>query len=292
MKLWAFDDTQGWGRALIDAAKADGHFEPILFEDMQQPDEGYLFFHMHHHPQVRMRHKYMMGHFALNPKLKLIPDYRSAMLYDNKLEQARALSRWMPRTYIFTTPGSARRFIDSVPFFPFISKTSEGASSHNVRFVQAYEEAKLEIKYAFSDLGIVGRYGGRQRGYLIWQEFIEGNDHDIRVLAIGRQRLMLKRFNRTDRPMASGSGKNTPINVLDDEAKSALEFANQFFGEEKQAWSGIDLVRGADGRWYVLECTVGWTLSGYNECVFVGTQRKGTAVWQVLLEEIRAGVFE
>lgn len=291
-KLWIYDDAQNWGRALLDTARKDGYFDAHLFEEISQPDEGYLFFHMHHHPQVRARHKYMMGQFALNPRLTLIPNYQSAMLYDNKLEQAKALSRWMPRTYVFTTPGSARRFIDSTLFFPFISKSSEGASSHNVRFIQSYEEAKLEIKYAFSDIGIAGRYGARQRGYLIWQEFIEGNDYDIRVLAIGRQRLMLKRYNRSDRPMASGSGHNEPINALDGEAFEALQFANEFFREEKQTWSGIDLVRRGDGQWYMLECTVGWTVDGYKNCLFHGSNRKGSDIWKVLLEEIKAGVFK
>ena len=237
-----------------------------------------------------MLHKRCMAIMSMNPALTLIPDYRSSVLYDDKLEQARQLAKWMPRTQVFYTPGAARRFLDTQPDFPFMSKGAEGTASHNVRLVTTIEQARDEIKYAFSDLGIKSRYDQRQRGYLMWQDFVPDNAGDIRVIAIGTKRLMLKRANRTDRPMASGSGNITPVTTLDEETASALEAANEFFHKENMHWCGIDMVRDqVTGQWKILETTVGWTLNGYYECAFIGTQLMGTDVWHVLLDEIENG---
>lgn len=312
-KLWCFDDAHNWGKMLFDVAAKRGH-EAHLFEDPRSPDQGYVFMHMHHHPQVRILHKRMMAIMSMNPDLRLIPDYRSSVLYDDKTEQARQLSRWMPRTHIFYTPGGARRFLEANHKFPFLSKTAEGASSHNVRLISTIDQAKLEIRQAFSDLGIKCHYGQQQRGYLLWQDFIPGNEGDIRIVAVGTKRLILRRGNRPDRPMASGSGRLTPIVDLTDlQARLALEVANEFFAAEQFKWAGIDMVRDAEGKWYILETTVGWTLNGYYECSFIDCYDnsyanaiskgprvlmngegpvRGDAIWQVLVDEIEAGAFQ
>lgn len=293
-RLWCYNDSHNWGQMLLTEATKRGH-DAHLFDDPRQPDEGYVFMHMHHHPQVRLLHKRCMAIMAMNPDLKLVPDYRMSVQYDDKLEQARQLSRWMPRTQVFYTPNAARRWLDKNSSVPFMSKSAEGASSHNVRLVRTLDEARLEIKHAFSDLGIKCRYGQTQRGYLLWQDFIAGNDGDIRIIAIGRQRLVLRRGNRDDRPMASGSGRllsMTNANMAKDEdAQQALAVANMFFAQENMNWCGIDMVKDAQGKWYILETTVGWTLHGYYDCEFIGDRRKGDQVWSVFIDEIEAGVF-
>lgn len=300
MKLWCFDDAHNWGSMLVAAAKERG-IDARLFESPRDPDEGFVFMHMHHHPRVRLYHKRCMAIMAMNPNLTLIPEYRSSLLYDDKIEQARQLARWMPRTFLYYTPGAARRGLDAkMPEYPFVSKASQGASSHNVRFVQTPEEARAEIRAAFSDRGIKLHYSESQSGYLLWQQFIPNNAGDIRIIAIGRKRLVLRRGNRADKPFASGSGKLKPIvDLEDEEVLAALHFSNDFFTAEDFKWCGIDLVKDEKGRWYVLEVTVGWTLHGYYECMFIDCSerqpklmdRQGFDVWQILLDEIEAGIF-
>lgn len=293
-RLWCYNDSHNWGQMLQAEAAKRGH-DVHLFDDAREPDRGYVFMHMHHHPQVRLLHKRAMAIMAMNPELTLIPEYRSSVLYDDKIEQARQLARWMPRTQVFYTPNAAKRFLEKNPQLPFMSKSAEGASSHNVRLVRTADEARLEIKHAFSDLGIKCRYGQTQRGYLLWQDFVPGNDGDIRIIAIGKQRLVLRRGNRDDRPMASGSGKlismTTESLAKDADAQQALAVANLFFAQENMNWCGIDMVKGAQGRWFILETTVGWTMHGYYDCEFIGTKQKGDRVWSVLLDEVDAGVF-
>lgn len=295
MKIWCYEDTQGWGQGLCSAALHRG-YDARMFFTYDQPDEGYLFFHMHHHPQVRARHKRMMEHFATNARLRLIPDYCSAKLYDDKVEQARAYAKWMPETHVLRSPTVAKEFLQSDKMlpFPFISKAAEGASSYNVRLVHTMDAAMAEIRQAFSDRGIPAKYGQKQMGYLLWQEFIPDNDCDIRVIAIGRQRLVLRRFIRSpDRPFASGSGKLDHITELTDpKIVSAYEFANEFFKAEGLKWCGIDLVFDkVKQRWFLLETTVGWTLHGYFSCKFFPDGRMGTEVWEVTMDELEAGAF-
>lgn len=300
MKIWCFEDPQDWGERLYKTAKARGH-EAYMFEASTQPDAGYVFVHMHHHPQLRKGHKELMENLSLNPKLVLIPDYRSSVLYDDKLEQARHLSRWMPATKAFFTPGAAKEYLRSSPRYPFISKASEGASSHNVRLVETPEQAFAEVKAAFSDKGIKMHYELAQRGYVLWQDFIENNDHDVRVIRIGEKRLVLRRFNRKERPMASGSGNLDPVTALDEEVRSALSYSDCFFKHERFDWCGIDLVKNST-RWYVLETTVGWNMGGYVKCAvwkrayghgeWVATNRLGIDIWEVLIDEIEAGSFD
>jgi len=292
MKIWCFDDSHRWGEELHAVATRRGH-DARLFDSLATPTDGHVFMHMHHHPNVRAAHKRMMQHFATNPDLTVVPDYRSAMLYDDKIEQLRQFSRWMPRTRLFKSPGAARRYLDEGPVFPFISKTSEGASSNNVRLIKDIDEAKTEIKRAFSDLGIKCHYGQFQHGYLYWQDFIPDNDHDIRIIAIGDHRLLLRRGNREKLPFASGSGILEPIIKLDRECEEALAFADRFFKDEHQMWCGIDVVKNkSTGKWYLLETTVGWKMSGYFDCRFFPDGRLGKEIWDVFIDQLEQGKFD
>jgi hypothetical protein len=89
MKLWCFDDAHYWGTSLAEAAQKRGH-EVALFDTVKEVgQEGILFYHMHHHPAVRDHHKRAMAQFATIPGLKLIPSYRTSVLYDDRIEQLR-----------------------------------------------------------------------------------------------------------------------------------------------------------------------------------------------------------
>lgn len=326
-KLWCFNDAHDWGKSLHEIATRRGH-DAHLFEDPRSPDDGFVFMHMNHHPSVRMLHKRVMSILAMNPDLKLIPDYRASNLYDDKLEQARQLSKWMPRTQVFYTPGATRRYLDKHPALPFMSKSLDGASGHNVRYITTFEEAKQEIRMAFSDIGIKCQHGQSQRGYLMWQDFIPGNEGDIRIAAIGSKRLIMRRSNRMDKPVSSNSGKLTPIvSLAEAEIMGALATANSFFAGEKVKWGCVDMIRDEQGRWYVLELSVSWTLHRFYDCAFIdcagddlsgcprimyhdvhatpasGIQqaidkamsaenmRRGNDIWNILVSEIEAGAF-
>lgn len=297
LKVWAYNDVHNWGSMLAQAAATRGH-DAHLFDEPRQPDHGYVFMHMHYHPQVRLFHKRMMQVMAMNPNLKLVPSYRMSVLYDDKSEQARQFSRYMPRTHLLWTPNGAKNFLeyDKGLSFPFISKASEGSSSANVRLVETVEAARQEVRMAFSDIGLKCRHGMTQRGYLLWQQFIP-NAGDIRVLAVGRKRLMVKRESRGDKAVTNGTGKIVPILELTKEYGEALQFANVFFDLEDIKWGGVDLVFDKENsRWLVLEATVSWKMHQYFDSRFFDAEGKpvdllGSQIWNVLMDEIEQGVF-
>jgi hypothetical protein len=294
MKLWCYNDAHNWGVQLASVAQSRGH-DVHVFDNPRQPDDGLVFMHMQHHPQVRLLHKRSMEIMSMNPSLTLIPDIRAATLFDDKIRQVVELSRWMPRTSVFYTPTSARKWIERQPKMPFISKSSEGASSQGVRLVLNYEDARNEIRMAFSDIGITTRYQQTQRGYLLWQEFIEGCTSDLRVIAIGGQRIMLHRGNRKDSHITPGTGNLINVRHLDEDVANALKYANQIFAEQDTRWGCLDLLRLPDGKWTMIETTVSWTLHGFYESGFFRdgqpTGKCGDKIWDVLVDEIEAGAF-
>lgn len=287
MKLWLYGDPAGWGEALSAVALERGH-DARLFSGPNEPDDGAVFVHMHHHPDNRERDKALMVALAKRSELRLCPGPRAAALYDDKAAQWQHLGKWMPKTEIVTKMRDVNRAIGRLRL-PLVSKTSEGAGSKNVRLVSTRVEALIEARDALKGKGIACHYGQAQKGYLLWQEFLRGNEYDFRVIAIGRERLILRRGNRDDRPMASGSGKEMPIQWPDAEASEVLAFADRFFDEEGFPWCGVDIVRDHKrGRWALLEMTVGWPLGNMGAHHFV-SGRSCDEFWPVVMDEIEAG---
>lgn len=295
-KLWTFDDAHNWGSQLAAAANERGH-EARLFDDPRAPDQGFAFMHMHYHPTVRTQHKRGMAIMSMNPHLTLIPSYRMSVLYDDKAEQTRQFAKAMPRTHIVYTPNGARNLLNTMSL-PFVSKSAEGSSSSNIRFIETLDEAKQEIRLAFSDIGIKCRHGLSQRGYLLWQEYLPDNNGDVRVLAIGNLRLMLKRNNRGNMPVANGNEFEPVASIQPGSPMSfAFDFANDLFRREGIMWGGVDIVYDkAKGCWRLLEITVAWTMHHYTECAFIdmsghATKIKGESVWSTLVSELETGSF-
>jgi len=293
MRLFVYNDESGWGLLLYTLACQRG-WNAKLFkrDDPLEGESGYIFIHMHNSPGRRRKDKDLVARFAARPEFVVIPDAASARLYDDKLRQAKVFKRWMPETRVFENYDDAMAHAKTAQY-PFISKTSIGSGSRNVRLIKTAREAAGEAHNVFHKGGIKGQYGLRQKDYLIWQKFCPGNDNDFRILFIGKTgRLMMRRGNRPDRPMASGSGLTLPIVLPEEEALSALAFGEQIAVEHNLTWAGIDLVRdGEGGPWRLLETTVGWTLPAYYGCRFLPAGRNGAFIFDVLMDEILAGSF-
>lgn len=288
--LWIYnDEAHGWGQALADVCKERG-VEHKLFENPREPDKGTVFWHMHHHPQLRMHHKRAMEVMAVNRDLTLVPSSAAAELFDDKLAQARRFAKHMPRTQVFYTPAPAKRYLEHVKY-PFVSKSLEGAGSHNMRIVRSVEDARAEVRAAFSDIGIKQRYSQKQMGYLLWQKLTD-SDASMRVMRIGNQYMVV----------AVGAGNSLkPVREPGPVEIEALDWAEKFFNEHHLRWGAVDLTREKrTGTWYLLEFTVGWTLHNYYECAFIRhgvanrwqpTDRLGTGIWQTFVDEYNRGNF-
>jgi len=147
-------------------------------------------------------------------------------------------------TYVFYDQQKAIDWTKNTTF-PKVFKLRGGAASENVRIVRNPIHAKKLINQAFGkgfavknrlnflrerlwhfkrdkslksllniSKGIARlfiptvaeRFSQRQRNYIYFQNFIPGNDHDIRIITIGKRAFAIKRIVRKGDFRASGSG--------------------------------------------------------------------------------------
>lgn len=284
MNLWFYHDLSGWGGILNEIAGKRGH-STVLSRDpdfAEAADCGFV--RMHLDPVTRSHDKAVVADLA-SRGIKVAPSARAAVLYDDKVEQAAQLSKWLPETILASCVGEAYEAAERLGL-PLMSKSAEGASSHNVRFIRTQDDLAFEIGLAFGP-GIPSQYRQKQSGYVLFQKFCAGNDYDFRVIAVGRERLILRRGNRDDRPMASGANKEMGIVWPDPEAQAVLDFANRFFSEEQFSFCGVDVVQ-EDGEWRILECTTSWPTKN-NAAHKTVSGRNWGEFFEIIVDEIEYG---
>jgi len=184
--------------------------------------------------------------FSLEQKgINVFPNFRTAWHFDDKIGQKyllEALDIPFVKTWVFYNKLEAKEWINHVDF-PKVLKLRGGAGSQNVELINNKRAASKRIKQAFGRgiknykawaslkeryrlfkkgaapfslvfKGIVRfiippgyvRHLGREKGYIYFQEFIPGNDHDIRVVVINDKAFAIKRLVRKNDFRASGSG--------------------------------------------------------------------------------------
>ncbi len=190
-------------------------------------------------------------------QLAVYPDRDTCWHYDDKVAQAfllPAVGIPMPKTWVWFDWPAAREWLHTAPY-PLVLKLAGGASSANVRLVRSAEEAGMWLDRLFG-LGVgnleppprpwslrrrlraaaksllVGQplTEAQQhpwplhRNYVLFQEFLPGNDWDTRVMAIGNRVFGFRRFNRPNDFRASGS------HLMDyDPAAISLDFVRLAF---------------------------------------------------------------
>ncbi len=168
----------------------------------------------------------------------VVPNFQTIWHYESKISQSFLFAKYgipTPRTFVTSSYAAARDELTRSEF-PLVFKQSHGASSRNVRLVrtrssalklvsrifcqQLWDEAKRSASSPFvaavADMPhswfwakIMQRLLGRERfGLAYWQEFIPGNDADLRVTVFGdRYAAGFWRRNRPHDFRASGSGR-------------------------------------------------------------------------------------
>jgi len=200
----------------------------------------------HHHmsPKDILFAKQLL--FSLEHSGKIVfPDFKTNWHFDDKLGQKYLLeSMGMPLvpSYIFYTKKEAYEWI-SKAIFPKVFKLRRGAGSWNVSLINNKRNALKVLNIAFGkgfrqyrsfpvikeqwrkyNLGLIDSTSmlktflrivkepeysaniGRERGYVYFQDYIENNDCDIRVIVIYEKAFAIKRINRKNDFKASGSG--------------------------------------------------------------------------------------
>jgi glutathione synthase/RimK-type ligase-like ATP-grasp enzyme len=152
-------------------------------------------------------------------KIRVFPNWNTFWMYDNKKAEAyllRELEVPRPETFVSYCRDECDEYL-GICKFPIVSKTSGGAGSSGVRLLRTPADARREVqrvfggrfrKRAFARLGYSTPLRlTRPEEYVVWQEFIPGNQGDCRITIIGgRYGYVLYRRNRPGDFRASGSG--------------------------------------------------------------------------------------
>ena len=294
-ELWVLNDKGKWGLALKTEAINRGWKARFInsTEDMINSDA--VFFARIAQNIVQREREIPIIKKAAEIGAIMVPDIDLLLEYESKILQTQRYKEWMPETDYITCAYDAALMLGKHGY-PFVSKSSTGSASCNVRLIHNETEGIDEIKKAFSDDGLKAPHGlgeKKQYGYLLWQKLLSGNTYDYRACIVGDKIMLLRRGNRTDVPFASGSGITEPIKKLDKETTEVLEFAFRFFRDFNMEWCGIDIVKDPETQeWRMLETTIGWKQSAYSDCVFFDrdgndTGTCGKDIWKVFCDYIR-----
>ena len=176
----------------------------------------------------------------------VFPSTATCWHYDDKVGQKyllESIGAPVIPTWVFTDPTEAREWIASATW-PKVFKLRCGAGSENVQLVRSRRQAEALCRRAFgagfpASAGYLydaanrvrhtrgrrefleklkraprslaetlrhRRHAPRQRGYVLFQEFMPGNEFDTRVTIIGNRAFGAMRRNRPNDFRASGSG--------------------------------------------------------------------------------------
>ncbi|MBN1414290.1 MAG: hypothetical protein JW973_04255 [Bacteroidales bacterium] len=234
---------------------------------------------------------------------KVFPDFNTVWHFDDKVGQKyllEALGAPLARSYVFYAKKDALEWINTTDF-PKVFKLRNGAGSDNVKLVRSVCGAKRLVRKAFgrgfkqyegwSNLreryrkyrlgkttlwnvmkGVIrlvhpteyARVTGREKGYVYFQDFIPGNNYDIRVVVVGDKAFAIKRMVRKKDFRASGSGTilYEKEHFDDDTVRMAFEVSNNLVAQ----CIAYDFVY-QDGKPLIVEISYGFSMEGYDPCV-------------------------
>ena len=233
---------------------------------------------------------------------KVFPNYYTAWHFDDKVGQKylfEAIGAPLAPSHVFYSKEEALAWTAGASY-PTVFKTRNGSGSENVRLVRSRKQAVRLVKKAFgrgfkhyeawSNLkerlrkyrlgyttlwnvtrGILrliyptryARLTGREKGYILFQDFIPGNDSDIRIIVVGDKAFAIKRLVRKNDFRASGSGHvlYEKEHFSDETVRLSFEMAEKL----KSQCAAFDYVY-AGGNTYVLEISFGFVKEVYDPC--------------------------
>lgn len=233
----------------------------------------------------------------------VFPDGPTGWHFDDKVAQAYlfdALGFAVPDTRVFTDREAALEWLATAPF-PQVFKLRGGAGSANVTLVRDRAQAERLVRAMFgrgipsfdpwwvlrdrwrqyragltssvellrgvARLLVVPKYAktrGRERGYALFQSYVPGNDHDLRIIVIGDRAFGIKRFVRDGDFRASGSGylSHARTDLPEDVVRLAFTYARRL----RAQCVAFDFVRAPQGTPLLLEISYAFTVTAYDAC--------------------------
>lgn len=233
---------------------------------------------------------------------KVFPDFNTVWHFDDKVAQKyllESLHLSQVTTFVSYDEKQAMQWAYGASY-PKVFKLRNGAGSDNVRLVENQKKAIRLIKQAFGQgfrqyqpirnlkerlrklragkttkwdviKGIIrllhtteySRVTGAEKGYVYFQDFVPGNDCDIRVIVIGGRAFAIKRLVRENDFRASGSGFILYEREHFDEATIRLAF--EISAKLDSQCMAYDFVY-HNGNPLLLEISYGFAMHGYDNC--------------------------
>lgn len=209
-----------------------------------------------------------------------------------------------PATYVFWEEEQALEWLETNQRYPVIAKLKRGASSSCVFKLDSEKDALRYIRKMFSVKGMSRGIGSvkkssyrayrdlsrmmvlklprsilehflrerpalrdvwpNERGYVYFQEYLQGNEYDTRVTVIGDRAFGFRRFNRDKDFRASGSGKiDYDIDSLD---KRAIELAHNISATNRFQSMAYDFLIDEDGKPSLVEISYAYQSKAVFDC--------------------------
>lgn len=241
--------------------------------------------------------------FSLEQSGKIVfPDFKTAWHFDDKVGQKylfESIKAPLVNSYTFYDKYTALQWINNT-VFPKVFKLRGGVGSANVKLVKNRKKAKYLVNKAFGrgfsqndpisgmkerwrkfllgknnffDIfkGLIrfiyptkyARVAGKERGYVYFQDFIENNEFDIRVIVINDKAFAIKRMVRKNDFRASGSGhiKYEKNNFDEKTIQLAFDIAEKLQGQSV----ALDFVYDNTIP-KIVEVSYGFVQEGYHPC--------------------------
>ena len=231
------------------------------------------------------------------------PDLNTVWHFDDKVGQKyllEGIKAPMAPAYVFYSKQEALEWA-GLTNYPKVFKLRKGAGSDNVRLVKSKNEAVRLINKAFgrgfsqyeagSNLkeryrkyrlgkttlwdvlkGIIrlaytteyAKVTGKEIGYIYFQDFIPGNDHDMRIIIIDNKAFAIKRMVRKNDFRASGSGFILyEKEYFDDETVRLAFEVSKMLRAQCMAYDFVYL----GGKPLIVEISYGFVKEGYDPCI-------------------------
>lgn len=235
---------------------------------------------------------------------KVFPDFHTSWHFDDKLGQKyllEAVNAPLVPSYAFYSEKEALAWIDNT-VFPKVFKLRGGAGSANVKLARTPGDARNFVRKAFGKgFSAYDKFGNlkeeirkfkigknsllnvlksirriflstnyakvrqRERGYVLFQDFIPNNKFDIRVITIGDKAFAIKRMVRENDFRASGSG-NT-LYAKDEMDERCIVIAFQISEKIKGQCVAYDFVFDEKNIPLIVEINYGFAYEVYLPCV-------------------------
>lgn len=268
----------------------------------QLSDCDALMWHFNHKSPKASKFAKQLLFSVLASGKKVFPDYNTVWHFDDKVAQKyllEAIGAPLAPAYVFYSKKEAKEWASQTSY-PKVFKLRNGAGSDNVRLIRNRNEAIRLInkafgkgfkqyealsnlkerfrkyclgKTTFSDvlkgtLRLIhtteyARVTGKEVGYIYFQDFIPGNDHDIRLIVVGNRAFAIKRLVRKNDFRASGSGfiLYGKEHFNDETVSLALEISEKL---QTQCMT-YDFVY-LEGKPQIVEISYGFAMEGYDSC--------------------------